>query len=104
MEKRTSGAKSGVLFSGCMHLVHEARMPVRIISLTIFALSLVAIASGQDDAVRAAHATIQKIDSTGRTIVVKTDDGSATHCTYSIAPLFMVQTPGTLPPKIPGMA
>jgi hypothetical protein len=57
-----------------MHLVPEARMPARIISVTILALSLIAIASGQDDAVRAAHATIQQIDCTGGTIVVKTDD------------------------------
>jgi len=75
MKSRTSGAKSGVLFSGYMHWIPDARMPVRIISVTILALSLVRIASGQDDAVKGAHATIQKIDPNGRTIVVKTDDG-----------------------------
>jgi hypothetical protein len=75
MNSRTSNGKTGVAFSGCMQLVPDARMSVRIISVTILALSLVAIASGQDDALTAAHATIQKIDSTGKTIVVKTDDG-----------------------------
>jgi hypothetical protein len=75
MKSRTSGAKSGVLFSGYIHWVPDARMPVRIMSVAILALSLVGIASGQDDAVRAADATIQNINSTGRTIVVKTDDG-----------------------------
>jgi hypothetical protein len=75
MKSRTSGAKSGVLFSGCMHRVLDTRMPVRIVFVTILALSLVRIASGQDDAVKGAHATIQRIDPNGRTIVVKTDDG-----------------------------
>jgi hypothetical protein len=42
---------------------------------TILALSLVPIAHGQQDAVTAVHATIQKVDSTSKTIVVKTDDG-----------------------------
>jgi len=78
MKSRTSGAKSGGLFSGYMHWIPDARMPVRIISVTILALSLVRIASGQDDAVKGAHATIQKIDPNGRTIVVKTDDGDVT--------------------------
>ena len=75
MKNRTSGAKSGFLFCECMHLPPDARMSVRFISVTILALSLVAIASGQGDVVTAAHATIQKINSTGKTIVVKTDDG-----------------------------
>lgn len=75
MNNRTSRGKTGVAFNGCLQLVPDARMLVRIISLTILALSLVAIASAQDDAVSAAHATIQKIDSAGKTIVVKTDDG-----------------------------
>jgi hypothetical protein len=75
MKSRTSGATSGVLFGGCMHWVLDTRIPVRIVFVTILALSLVRIASGQDDAVKGAHATIQKIDPKGRTIVVKTDDG-----------------------------
>jgi hypothetical protein len=75
MKSRTSGAKSGILFSGCMHWVLDTRMPVKIVFVTILALSLARIASGQDDAVKGAHATIQKIDPNGRTIVVKTDDG-----------------------------
>ena len=75
MNSGTSSLKTGVALSGCMQLVADAGMCARIISVTILTLSLVAIASGQDDALTAAHATIQKIDSTGKTIVVKTDDG-----------------------------
>jgi len=52
-----------------------ARKRIGIISGTILALSLVAIAHGQQDAATAVHATIQKVDSTSRTILVKTDDG-----------------------------
>jgi hypothetical protein len=52
-----------------------ARKRIVIISGIILALSLVAIAHGQQDAVTAVHATIQKVDSTSKTIVVKTDDG-----------------------------
>ena len=54
-----------------------ARKRIGIISGTILALSLVAIAHGQQDAATAVHATIQKVDSTSKTIVVKTDDGAA---------------------------
>lgn len=75
MNSRTSSAKIGVAFVGCRQLVPDARMLGKIISMTILALSLVAIGFGEDDVVTAAHATIQKIDSTGKTIVVKTDDG-----------------------------
>jgi hypothetical protein len=75
MNSRISSVKTDVAFGVFMQLVPSARMSVRILSVTIFALSLVAIASAQDDAVSAAHATIQKIDSTEKTIVVKTDDG-----------------------------
>jgi len=77
MNSRTSSVKTDVAFGECMQLVPGARISVRILSVTILALSLVAIAFAQDDAVTAAHATIQKIDSTGKTIVVKTDDGVA---------------------------
>jgi hypothetical protein len=52
-----------------------ARRGTGIISGTFLALSLIAIAHGQEDVVTAAHATIQKVDSTSKTIVVKTDDG-----------------------------
>jgi hypothetical protein len=75
MKNRTRSAKTSVSFSRCTQLVPDAGMSRRIISVTILALLLVAIASGQDDAIKASHATIQKIDSTGKTIVVKTDDG-----------------------------
>ena len=75
MNNKASSTKAVGAFSGWMRLVPDVGMAVRIISVTILAMSLVAIASGQDDAMTAAHATIQKIDSTGKTIVVKTDDG-----------------------------
>jgi hypothetical protein len=60
---------------GFWRLASVARRRMGIISGTILALTLVAIAHGQDDAVTAAHATIQKVDSSAKTIVVKTDDG-----------------------------
>lgn len=46
-----------------------------LIAATILAFSIISIAFGQEDAVSAVHATIQKIDSAGKIIVVKTDDG-----------------------------
>jgi hypothetical protein len=75
MNQRTSRAKTGVTFSRRTQLVRYSRLSARNISLAFLALSLVAIGYGQDSAMTAAHATIQKIDSAGKTIVVKTDDG-----------------------------
>lgn len=75
MNSGTSSVKTDVAFGGCIQLVPDASIWARIISVIILTLSLVASASGQDDALTAAHATIQKIDSTGKIIVVKTDDG-----------------------------
>jgi len=62
---------------GFRRLSMIARKRVAILSGAILALSLVAIAHGQQDAVTAVHATIQTVDSTTKTIVVKTDDGVA---------------------------
>jgi len=56
-------------------LAAGACKPMRTFSGTVLALSLIAIAHGQADAITAVHAAIQEIDSTTRTIVVKTDDG-----------------------------
>ena len=60
---------------GFTRLAAVASNRIKLISGTILALSLVAIAFGQEDVVTAAHATIQKVDTTTKTIVVKTDDG-----------------------------
>jgi hypothetical protein len=61
---------------GFRSLSRIGRKRIGIISGAILALSLVAIAHGREDAVTAVHATVQKVDSTTKTIVVKTDDGA----------------------------
>lgn len=48
---------------------------IGIVAGTILALTIMAIAFGQEDVVTAVHATIKKVDSIGKTIEVKTDDG-----------------------------
>lgn len=77
---RREVAKAGLAsgqgeIGGLGRLAAIARKWVSIISGTILALSLVPIAHGQRDVVTAVHATIQKVDSTAKTIAVKTDDG-----------------------------
>lgn len=47
----------------------------RTISGAILALLLVAFAYAQEEIVKATHATIQHVDSTAKTVLVKTDDG-----------------------------
>lgn len=51
------------------------RKRVRIISGVVLALSLVPIAHGEQDVVTAVHASIQRVDSAAKIIVVKSDDG-----------------------------
>jgi hypothetical protein len=60
---------------GCGRRVTVIHKRIGIITGTILALSIMAIAFGQEDVVTAAHATIKKVDSIGKTIAVKTDDG-----------------------------
>lgn len=71
-----SEASGPVEMGGSGRLAAIACKWVSIISRTILALSLVPLAHGQQDVVTAVHATIQKVDSTAKTIVVRTDDGA----------------------------
>ena len=83
-----TGLASGpVEKGGFRSLVAITGKRARIIAGTILALSLVPFVHGQQDVVTAVHATIQKVDSTAKTIVVKTDDGAgrAFHFTGSTA-------------------
>jgi hypothetical protein len=73
----TAGAEiGGGGFDRFKRSYRSVRKQMGILSAIILALSLVATAHGEQDAVTAVHATIQKVDSGAKTIVVKTDDGA----------------------------
>jgi hypothetical protein len=75
MNSRTSCAEKDLVLLPGSRMAMPTRKQISVIALVFLALSLAAIAHAQDDAVTAIHGTIQKVDSTAKVIVVKTDDG-----------------------------
>lgn len=58
-----------------MELIEIACKRLKITVGVILALSLVPMGYGQQEVATAVHATVQKVDSTSKTIAIKTDDG-----------------------------